>query len=201
MKYILVFTKPASLNSVNASFANRTDIRPLSLANPVLQFDEGTELFKGCKGLDSEGLYFVFDGIAGKDLAALLAGQNEDCIYVLKHKKPEFEFTVPQSHIADGRHAPRGKHYSATVKILSDKEWGKTKRIFEAVFKADPILEAKLELLQRVLSGETAIEVDVRIKPLQAEIDTFLLTAKDRDVFSAEYQQAFRCLRDAMGIE
>lgn len=201
MKYILVFTKPASLNSVNESFAKRKDIKALSLGNPLLHFDEGTESFNACQGLGSDGLYFVFDGIAKEDLTNLLSSKNEECVYILKHTKPEFELTISQSHIAEGRHAASGEHYAAIVKILSDKEEGKIERVFEMVFKTDPILEVKLELLQRVLNGEADIAVDVRIKPLQAEIDSFLLTAKDKEVFSAEYQQAFRCLRDAMGIE
>lgn len=202
MAHIIVFTKPASLNSVFESFARRPDIMLLTLGNPTLQFDEERGVFRSVQTLDNEGLFLAHDGMSEQVLGSLLTGKNRDNLYILKHTKPEFALnSIPISQIAVGRHAANGEFYSDMVRILGDSQGNKVGRIFESIFRTDPILEAKLALLQNILRGDTPTVVDNRIKNFQERLDTFSRSTKTIDVFSTEFQQAFEKLRDGFGIE
>lgn len=94
---------------------------------------------------------------------------------------------------------------------IKKKDNAETSKLIEKLwfyFAFDPILEAKLELLQNILNGDLAKPLDVRIttdktlNDIQKKYDDFrkIDQVKNYEVFSIEYQNAFAELRDSLNL-
>ncbi|MBK8808692.1 MAG: hypothetical protein IPO21_19465 [Bacteroidales bacterium] len=176
MKRIIVFTNPASLNSVNPVFAVRKDVMCLKLANPILQFDETALIFKSVTSISEPGLFFVFDTLPENNFNALMMGIDKSDCYVLKHKRnPTFLLEGYAELLPDGIHEAddKGKYYPDVVKILIGDVESKVISIFNTIFKSDPELDIWLKQFEEIApnvidkklqAAAAKIKIDVKAK-------------------------------------
>jgi hypothetical protein len=68
-------------------------------------------------------------------------------------------------------------------------------------FLDDPLLEAKLGLLQKILGGENPSAMDDQLKDFKMPIESFLSSTKGKDIFSTDYSEAYEKLLSSLELE
>lgn len=189
MKKIIIFSNHGKLYSVDEDFASRTDIAVLG-ASPIL-FSETGNAFSPVSNFSANGLYFVFDGMEETTFNNLIGKSDKSGFYILLHSEPKY--VTGFKNVAEGRNASKengGKIYPDVVSILEDKEGKKLDRVVKAIFKTDPIQEAKMKLKNEILKGNIPEKVVDELKEFQSALDDFR-KFKDEHFLSTEYTNAF----------
>lgn len=189
MKKVIVFSNHGKLYAVKKAFAQRKDITTLDSCS--ILFSENGNEFSPAKDFTASGLYFVFDGMQKTMFNNLVGTSDKANFYILLHSEPKY--VTGFKNLAEGRNASKengGKIYPDVVSILEDKEGKKLDRVVKAIFKTDPIQEAKMKLKNEVLEGNIPEKVVDELKEFQSALDEFR-KFKDEYFLSTEYTNAF----------
>lgn len=173
MKKIIIFTNSDSLNSVNPTFAQRADINLLTLANPILRFDETGSIFISTQSFIESGLYFVFDAMEENNFNTLINNIDKSDCYVLKHKRnPKFTLQGFAELLPDGIHEAdnKGKYYPDVVNVILEKGDEKVNKIFDAIFKTDPEIDLWLKPFEDIAPNKIDPTLEAAAKKIKIDV-------------------------------
>lgn len=155
---IIVFTNYSSLNSVSKTLRDQRGI-PLTKHNNFMGFNESSGDFEVVRAMsDKCRIYFVKDTISRNEFDDFIGVNNKEYIHILRHRLPNLDFDdFPVSNRLKGAHESTGPFYDHVLRIITDTGPDKFKRLFDSLFTYDHVLEAKLVLLDDVLSGSKSL--------------------------------------------
>jgi hypothetical protein len=155
---IIVFTNHSSLNNVSKTLRDKRGI-PLIKHNNFIGFNESSGEFEVVRAIsDKYRIYFVKDTISQNEFNDFISFTNKKYIHILRHRLPNLNFDdFPVSNRLKGAHDSTGPFYDHVLRIITDTGPDKFKRLFDSLFTYDHVLEAKLVLLDDVLSGSKSL--------------------------------------------
>lgn len=204
MRKILIFTNVPGLTSMNDDLATRDDINEFR-STPIMMYIESQNKFMKVNDFTADGLYFISDDINYiylENFKQLVGTSEKSSFYILKHNKPQFMLSGFKN-VEKGHHGNKeddGKLYPDIVNILQDSESNKVERIFKAVFKTNPILEAKINLVKEILNDRVPNQLDKPLTEFQYALEKFQ-NSKDEPFLSKEYKEAFELLLADLKME
>jgi hypothetical protein len=205
MNRLLIFTNSTSIVNVDSNINEK--IKNLSLldeANNSGFFRLKNNALVETHNLSESDLFFTSDSLTQTEYNNIFdtKGENDE-VYILYHRKHD-KFILRLNNNSDkckiGQHIqPESGLYAIALKILLDNEDDKCKRIIDRIFKGNPILEAKLELLHNCLVPESIpFSLNSPLSSYNGAFRTFNTERNNKSAFDEDYIKALTKLRNAL---